>query len=69
MNEEDKKELMEEFNKGDGAKRLELWDYACNQQIIWENIITEMQNIAREQGVDKELEKLIDEEMKKAESA
>ena len=69
MNEEDKKELMEEFNKGDGAKRLELWDYACSQQVIWENIITEMQNIAREQGVDKELEKLIEEEMKKAEVA
>lgn len=67
MNEDDKKELMEEFKKGDGPKRLDMWDYACSQQVIWETIITEMQNIAREQGVDKELEKLIDEEMKKAE--
>jgi hypothetical protein len=67
MNEEDKKELMKEFEKGDGGKRLELWDYACAQQVIWENIITEMQNIAREQGVDKELEKLMDEELKKME--
>ena len=69
MNEKDKKELMEEFKKGDGGKRLELWDYACQQQIIWEKIITDMQNIAREQGVDKELEKMMDEEMKKMETA
>lgn len=67
MNEEDKKELMEEFKKGEGDKRLDMWDYACSQQLLWETIIFEMQNIAREQGVDKELEKLIDEEMKKAE--
>jgi len=67
MNEEDKKELMKEFKSGDGAKRLDLWDYALSQQVIWEQIITDMQNIARDQGVDKELEKLIDEEMKNAE--
>ena len=69
MNEEDKKEIMGEFKGGDGTKRLELWDYACNQQVIWEQIITEMQNIAREQGVDKELEKLAEEEMKNVETA
>jgi len=69
MNDEDKKELIEEFKKGEGTKRLELWDYACKQQVIWEQIITEMQNIAREQGADKELEKMIDEEMKKMEVA
>ena len=69
INEENKKEIMGEFKGGDGAKRLELWDYACNQQVIWEQIITEMQNIAREQGVDKELEKLAEEEMKNVETA
>ena len=67
MNEDDKKELMKEFKGADGSKRLDLWDYALSQQVIWEQIITEMQNIAREQGVDKELDKLIEEEMKKAE--
>ena len=67
MNEEDKKELMAEFKKGDGAKRLDLWDYALSQQVMWEQIIVDMQNIAREQGVDTELEKLMDEEIKKAE--
>ena len=65
MDEEGKKEIIEEFKKGDGAKRLDLWDYAVSQQVLWENIIAEMQRIAKEQGIDKKLEKMIDEEMKK----
>lgn len=64
MNEEDKKELLKEFKNGDGAKRLDLWDYALQQQVIWEDIIVEMQKIAREQGVDKQLEKMMDEDLK-----
>jgi len=64
MNEEDKKEYMAEFNKSDGPKRLDMWDYAISQQVLWDNIITEMQNIARKQGVDKKLEKMMDEDMK-----
>ena len=64
MNEEDKKQLMDEFKKGDGAKRLDLWDYALQQQVIWEGIIAEIQTIAREQGVDKELEKMMDDALK-----
>lgn len=65
MKEEDKKELIEEFEKADGSKRLDIWDYALEQQVVWEKIITEMQNIARQQGVDKELEKMAEEEIKK----
>jgi len=64
MNEEDKKELIQEFKNGDGAKRLDLWDYAIQQQVIWEDIIAEIQKIAREQGVDKQLEKMMDEDLK-----
>jgi len=67
MNDDDKKDLIEEFKKVDGAKRLDMWDYACLQQVIWENIILEMQKIAREQGVDKQLDKMMDEELKKSE--
>lgn len=67
MNEEDKKNLIEEFKKVDGSKRLDMWDYACSQQVIWENIITEMQKIAREQGVDKKLDDMMDKELKKTE--
>jgi hypothetical protein len=64
MDENDKKELIEEFKKADGSKRLDMWDYALEQQVLWENIIVELQKIAREQGVDKKLEKMMDEEMK-----
>ena len=64
MNDNDKKDFIEEFKKGDGSKRLDMWDYALAQQVLWENIITEMQNIAKKQNVDKKLEKLMDEEMK-----
>jgi hypothetical protein len=64
MNEEDKKEFMEEFKKGDGPKRLDMWDYALAQQVVWENIISELQHIARAQGVDKELEKMMEEDLK-----
>lgn len=64
MDDNDKKEFIEEFKKGDGSKRLDMWDYALSQQVLWEGIINEMQNIARDQKVDKELEKLIDEDLK-----
>jgi len=64
MNEEDKKELLEEFKKADGTKRLDMWDYATQQQVLWENIVTEIQKIAREQGADKELDKMMEEDMK-----
>ena len=67
MDEEGKKEMLEEFKKVDGGKRLDMWDYACSQQVFWENIIIDMQNIAREQGVDKKLDKMMEEELKKAE--
>ena len=64
MDDKDKKEFIDEFKKGDGTKRLEMWDFALAQQVLWEKVITEMQNIAREQNVDKKLEKLMEEEMK-----
>jgi len=66
MNEDDKKDLMEEFKKGDGAKRLDLWDYALAQQVLWEDIIAEMQKIAHQQGVDKQLDELMDRDLKEA---
>ena len=64
MNDQDKKELIEEFKKVDGSKRLDMWDYALSQQVIWENIIADMQIIAHEQGVDKELDKMMEEDLK-----
>jgi hypothetical protein len=64
MDEEDKKKLLEEFKEADGPKRLDMWDYALEQQVLWENIINEMQRISKEQGVDKKLDKMMQEEMK-----
>jgi hypothetical protein len=55
---------MEEFKKGDWPKRLDMWDYALAQQVVWENIISELQHISRAQGVDKELEKMMEEDLK-----
>ena len=63
MNETDKKDLIEEFKKSDGSKRLDMWDYALAQQVLWENIIADLQKIAHKQGVDKELDKRIEGDM------
>jgi uncharacterized protein YihD (DUF1040 family) len=41
-----------------------MWDYALAQQVIWENIIANLQKIAHEQGFDKELDRRIEEDMK-----
>ena len=65
MEEKDKKKFLEDFKKSDGSKRLDMWDYALGQQVLWEQTITELSVIAKEQGVDKELEKMFEEEMKK----
>ncbi len=68
MNDDDKKQFMDEFKDAEGSKKLDMWDYALGQQVLWEKIIAEMQDIAHELGVDKKLEKMMDEEMKKAEA-
>lgn len=65
MNDEDKKELLDEFIKGDGAKRLDLWDYALAQQVLWDDIITQLTLIAKKQRIDKKLEKMAEEELAK----
>jgi hypothetical protein len=67
MNDEDKQELLDEFIKSDGAKRLDLWDYALAQQVLWDQIITELTIIAKKQNVDKKLEKMVEEELAKLE--
>ena len=66
MNEDDKKEFVEAFKKADGATRLDMWDYAIGQQVLWENIIGDLQKIAHDQGVDKKLEKMMEEDLKES---
>lgn len=68
MDEEGMKELLEAFKNSDGAQRLDMWDYALSQQVIWEEILADMQDIAHEQGVDAKLDKLMQAELKKAEA-
>jgi hypothetical protein len=67
MNDEHKQELLDEFIKSDGAKRLDLWDYALAQQVLWDQIITQLTIIAKKQNVDKKLEKMVEEELAKLE--
>jgi len=67
MDEEARKEFMEEFKNGDGPKRLDMWDYAVSQQVLWEQIIAQIQEIAHEQGVDKKLDQMMQDDMKNLE--
>ena len=65
MTEDDKKEFLDDFRKANGEKKLDMWYYALGQEVLWEQIITEMSNIAREQKMDKTLDKAMEEDMKK----
>jgi len=65
MNEEDKKEFLNDFKKANGETKLDMWYYALDQEVLWDQILAEMSTIAREQGMDKELDKMSKEEMKK----
>lgn len=64
MNEDEKNLYIDEFKKAEGSNKLDMWDYALAQQVLWEQIIADMQDIAHELGVDGKLEKMIEEEMK-----
>jgi hypothetical protein len=65
MNEEDKKEFLDDFKKADGEKKLDMWYYALDQEVLWDQILADMSVIAREQKIDKKLDKAMQEEMKK----
>jgi len=65
MNEKDKKEFLDDFKKANGETKLDMWYYALEQEVLWEQILAEMSLIAKEQGMDKELDKMAEEEMKK----
>ena len=46
MKEKDKKAFLEDYKKSDVSKKLDMWYYALEQEALWEEIITEMSNIA-----------------------
>ena len=66
MNTEDKNSFLDEFKKVDGSAKLEMWYYALEQEVIWDKILVEMSKIAKEQGIDKKLDKLVQDEMNNA---
>lgn len=66
MNEEDKKAFLEDFKKADGSTKLDMWYYALEQEVMWDQMLTEMSQIAKELGVDKKLDKMAEDEMKKS---
>lgn len=46
MNEDDKKEFLEDFKKADINQKLDMWFFALNQGGIWEELLAEMSEIA-----------------------
>ena len=53
MKEEDKKAFLEDFKKADISKKLDMWYFALEQEMIWEEIIAEMSDIAQIQSINK----------------
>ena len=53
MKEEDKKAFLGDFKKADISKKLDMWYFALEQEMIWGDIITEMSDIAQLQNVKK----------------
>jgi len=65
MNEEDKKEFLEDFRKANGDAKLDMWYYALEQEVLWESILADMSEIAKEQKIDKKLDDMMKEDIKK----
>ena len=65
MNEEDKKEFLKDFREANGEKKLDMWYYALEQEVIWEQILADMSEIAKEQKLDKKLDNMMKEDLKK----
>jgi len=48
MNDEDRKQFLEDFKKGDLQKKLDMWYYALEQETIWDELLSDMSDIATE---------------------
>ncbi|KYK22432.1 hypothetical protein AYK24_02360 [Thermoplasmatales archaeon SG8-52-4] len=53
MKEEDKKAFLEDFRKSEISKKLDMWYFALEQEMIWGEILSEMSDIAQIQSVKK----------------
>ena len=62
MNEEDKKTFLEDFKKADIDKKMDMWFYAIEQEILWDEIMDEMSKMARIQQMKEGSKTTIEEE-------
>ena len=53
MNDGDKKKFLDDFKKSDLQKKLDMWFFALEQETLWDEIITEMSEIANEINLKK----------------
>ena len=53
MKDEDKKKFLSDFKKADKPKKLDMWYYALEQEVIWDETLAEMSEIANKQIISK----------------
>ena len=51
MNEEDKKRFLEDFTKADVKKKLDMWYYALEHEMLWGEILAEMADTAQKANI------------------
>ncbi len=49
MNDEDMKNFLEDFKKGDVQQKMDMWFFALEQEAVWDEIMENMSKIARVQ--------------------
>jgi len=47
MNDDDKKAFLEDYKKADLEKKLDMWYFALDQEMWWDEILTEMADTAQ----------------------
>ena len=47
MNDDDKNAFLEDYRKADLEKKLDMWYFALDQEIWWDEILTEMADTAQ----------------------
>ena len=47
MNDDDKKAFLEDYQKADLSKKLDMWYFALEQEMLWDEILTEMADTAQ----------------------
>jgi len=53
MDEKDKTAFLEDFRKVDVSKKLDMWYFALEQEMLWTEILSEMSDIAQTQNIEK----------------